>query len=48
MSLVGSYDLPLFTAIFSSLYVPIPGLALPDMLEAVRPATPLYIIHALL
>ena len=30
MALVGQYDMPLFTSIFSSLYVPVPGLVLPD------------------
>ena len=48
MSLVGQYDMPLFTSIFSSLYVPVPGLQLPDSTAIVVSLLPAASITALL
>ena len=47
MSLVGQYDLDLFTSIFSLLYVPVPGFQLDNLLpDEVSPSLSTSPLHA--
>ena len=47
MSLVGQYDMDLFTSIFSLLYVPVPGFQLGNLLpDEVSPSLTTSSLHA--
>jgi len=47
MSLVGQYDMDLFTSIFSLLYVPVPGFQLDNLLpDEVSPLLSTSSLHA--